>query len=141
MLDVGWPEPAEVLHRIESTLSCWASSRMSSMVFIALSWLKSTRLTVHSVARSILVPGGVSGLRSGRHRREGFRLSRSSPFEVEDRVEDIGDLAQPAHRASCAYSATEYAVTSAAPMPCDASVMTATFDAIPTINPFLLIRC
>ena len=22
MLDVGWPEPAEVLHRIESTHSC-----------------------------------------------------------------------------------------------------------------------
>src|SRR6516225_1509365 len=41
MLDVGWPEPAEVLHRIESTRSCWASSRTSSMVFMALSWLAS----------------------------------------------------------------------------------------------------
>ena len=31
--------------------------------------------------------GGVSGQRSGLHRREGSRLSRSSPFELEDRLE------------------------------------------------------
>ena len=37
MLDVGWPEPAEVLHRIESTRSCWASLRVSCMAFMALS--------------------------------------------------------------------------------------------------------
>jgi hypothetical protein len=32
MLEVGWPDPAAVLHRIESTRSCWASSRISSKV-------------------------------------------------------------------------------------------------------------
>src|SRR6516225_844479 len=32
MLDVGWPDPAAVLHRTESTRSCWASSRMSAKV-------------------------------------------------------------------------------------------------------------
>jgi len=32
MLDVGWPDPAAVLHRIESTRNCWASSPMSSSV-------------------------------------------------------------------------------------------------------------
>ena len=26
MLEVGWPDPAAVLDRIESTRSCWASS-------------------------------------------------------------------------------------------------------------------
>src|SRR4051812_41165176 len=29
MLDVGWPEPAEVLARMASTRSCWASSWMA----------------------------------------------------------------------------------------------------------------
>ena len=32
MLDVGWPDPAAVLDRIESTRSCWASSWTSSNV-------------------------------------------------------------------------------------------------------------
>ena len=35
---------------------------------------------MHRIPRSILVLGGVSGLRSGRHRHEGFRLSRRSPL-------------------------------------------------------------
>jgi len=26
MLDVGWPDPADVLDRTESTRSCWPSS-------------------------------------------------------------------------------------------------------------------
>ncbi len=34
MLDVGWPEPAEVLHLIESTRNCWASSAMSFMSIV-----------------------------------------------------------------------------------------------------------
>jgi len=30
MLDVGWPDPAAVLARTESTRSCWASSKTSA---------------------------------------------------------------------------------------------------------------
>src|SRR5437870_305719 len=34
--DVGWPEPAAVLHRIESTRSCWPSWRANSRSVVAI---------------------------------------------------------------------------------------------------------
>src|SRR6516225_3975716 len=46
MLDVGWPDPAAVLHRTESTRNCWASSWMSSKVCTVMAVSSHCRLSV-----------------------------------------------------------------------------------------------
>src|SRR5215469_6331844 len=52
MLEVGWPEPADVLARIESTLSCWPSSRSSSNVTSAADSTAWSPLMLHLISPS-----------------------------------------------------------------------------------------
>src|ERR1700683_4915902 len=66
MLEVGWPDPAEVLQRIESTRSCWASSWMSARLCTVMAILRARLRSVPTVPRdkspadrgSPRVPGG-----------------------------------------------------------------------------------
>src|SRR5258708_37277226 len=48
--EVGCPEPADVLARIESTLSCWPSSRSSSNVTSAADSTAWSRLMLHLIS-------------------------------------------------------------------------------------------
>src|SRR5215470_3455788 len=52
MLEVGCPEPADVLARIESTLSCWPSSRSSSRVTSAADSTAWSPLMLHLISPS-----------------------------------------------------------------------------------------
>src|SRR5580704_19025958 len=51
MLEVGWPDPAEVLQRIESTRNCWASSWMSARLCTVMAILRARLRSVPTVPR------------------------------------------------------------------------------------------
>ena len=67
-----------------------------------------------------------------------FACHEARPFEVKDRIDDVGDLAQPAHRVQggelrILRDGMRRDERRADALRC--MVMTATFDAIPTVNP------
>src|SRR5271170_1041527 len=88
MLEVGWPDPADVLDRMESTRSCWpssaASARLASVTGAGMSTSGNTAMAglrnpVPASSQPNIGPG-----RPGRLKRP----TRLSTF----RIGEVGDL-------------------------------------------------
>src|ERR1700682_6020575 len=62
MDEVGWPEPAAVLHRIESTRNCWPSCRANSRSVVA-----SVSVTVISLPTTTQVVGTPEAMKRAQH--------------------------------------------------------------------------
>src|ERR1700733_12446698 len=73
MLDVGWPDPADVLDRTESTRSCWASSAAS---------LRSTSVFITVGEATSISRLGRARLAGADGRRLGARLSSPQLSEL-----------------------------------------------------------
>src|SRR5580658_8420722 len=96
MLEVGWPDPADVLDRMESTRSCWASSaaraRSASVTGAGIEHLRET--AAGAVSRETPVPASSQpnirpGIRGRLWRRAGGRRAsgQAGGEAVDEQVE------------------------------------------------------
>src|ERR1700691_4493681 len=102
MLEGGWPDPAEVLQRIESTRNCWASSWMSARLCTVMAILRARLRSVPTVPRdkssadsgSPREPKGAArGSRKGSPRADGAgrgSLGAARPLDAPGLLLDAG---------------------------------------------------